>query len=98
MLPFGKRCRLRDAYTCVSFASYVIGMDDIRNIGELEKRLSEYTVYEGGLNELIEKYSITPPENDDYYDRKVLIAATKDLMLLLSSLLKRSRRRRMIAG
>lgn len=98
VLPFGKRCRLRDAYTCVSFASYVIGMDDIRNIGELEKRLSEYTVYEGGLNELIEKYSITPPENDDYYDRKGLIVATKDLMLLLSCLLKRSRRRRIIAG
>lgn len=59
-LPFGKRYRLKDAYTCVSFTSYVVGMDDVKDIGDLENRLSRNTVFEGGLNELIAKHGLTP--------------------------------------
>ena len=74
VLPFGKRYRLKDAYTCVSFASYVLGMDDVKDIGDLENRLSRNTVFEGGLNELIAKHGLTPPEGDRYYERRATFA------------------------
>ena len=88
-LPFGKRYRLKDAYTCVSFASYVLGMDDVKDIGDLENRLSRNTVFEGGLNELIEKHSLTTPEGDCYYERRGLIAAARDLCTLVKRLMLR---------
>ena len=88
-LPFGKRYRLKDAYTCVSFTSYVIGMDDVSDIGDLEARLEKYKVFEGGLNELIEKHSLTTPEGDCYYERRGLIAAARDLCTLVKRLMLR---------
>lgn len=88
-LPFGKRYRLKDAYTCVSFASYVLGMDDVKDIGDLENRLSRNTVFDGGLNELIEKHSLTTPEGDCYYERRGLIAAARDLCTLVKRLMLR---------
>lgn len=88
VLPFGKRYRLKDAYTCVSFTSYVIGMDDVADIGDLEARL-ENKVFEGGLNELIEKYSLTTPEGDCYYERRGLIAAACDFCMLVKRLMLR---------
>lgn len=88
-LPFGKRYRLKDAYTCVSFASYVLGMDDVKDIGDLENRLSRNTVFEGGLNELIAKHSLTTPEGDCYYERRGLIAAARDLCTLVKRLMLR---------
>lgn len=50
-------------------------MDDVKDIGDLENRLSRNTVFEGGLNELIAKHGLTPPEGDRYYERRGLIAA-----------------------
>ena len=88
-MPFGKRYRLKDAYTCVSFTSYVIGMDDVSDIGDLEARLEKYKVFEGGLNELIEKHSLTTPEGDCYYERRGLIAAARDLCTLVKRLMLR---------
>lgn len=88
-LPFGKRYRLKDAYTCVSFASYVLGMDDVKDIGDLENRLSRNTVFDGGLNELIAKHGLTPPEGDRYYERRGLIAAARDLCTLVKRLMLR---------
>lgn len=64
-------------------------MDDVKDIGDLENRLSRNTVFEGGLNELIEKHSLTTPEGDCYYERRGLIAAARDLCTLVKRLMLR---------
>lgn len=93
VLPFGRRYRLKDAYTCVSFTAYAIGMDETKNIGDLENRLSAGVIYEGGLKQLIQKYSLTPPENDTYYERRGIFAATRDFGRLFGRLWQRRRLR-----
>ncbi len=89
VLPLGKRYRLKDAYTCVSFTSYVIGMDDVADIGDLESRLSDYAVYEGGLKQVFEEHGVSEPEKDDYFEKHGHIAAARDLRTLVKRLLAR---------
>ncbi len=89
VLPLGKRYRLKDAYTCVSFTSYIIGMDDVADIGDLESRLDDYAIYEGGLKRIFEERGISEPENDDYFERHGSIAAARDLKTLVKRLLAR---------
>ena len=50
---------------------------------------TRYKVFEGGLNELIEKHSLTTPEGDCYYERRGLIAAARDLCTLVKRLMLR---------
>lgn len=88
-LPFGKRYKIKDAYTCVSFTSYVVGMDDTRDIADLESRLDANTVYTGSLKELIERHALGVPADDDYFVRRGLYAAAQDFARLFSRLMRR---------
>lgn len=92
VLPFGRRVRMRDAYTCVDFAAYLLGIDaENANIGSLEARLEDCCVYEGSLRELIAMNGVTPPFDDDYYVRRGLAAAARDLFVLQKKLRRRMR-------
>lgn len=88
-LPFGKRYKIKDAYTCVSFTSYVVGMDDTRDIADLESRISANTVYVGSLKELIKRYNLGVPADDDYFVRRGLYAAAQDFASLFTRLMRR---------
>jgi len=89
-LPFKRRVRLRDAYTCVDFAAFLLGMDaDVNSIGALEQRLNRSCVYEGSLKEYIDVTGAITPEGDDYFIRRGLVAATRDLVVLQTKLWRR---------
>lgn len=91
LLPFGHRVRMQDAYTCVGFAAYLLNMEDVTDIGDLEKRLEDATVYDGSLMELIERCRPAMPEPDDYFVRRGLRAAAADLHMLNKRLRQRRR-------
>ncbi len=92
LLPLGRRARMPDAFTCVGFAAYLTGMDEVRDIGDLEARLKDCTVYEGSLRALVDRFDPPLPENDDYYERRGLIAAARDFFTLNAKLRRRRRR------
>ena len=89
-LPFRRRVRMRDAYTCVDFAAYLLDMDArVDSIGALEQRLNRYCVYEGSLKAYIEAVGATTPEDDDYFVRRGPVAAARDLVTLQTKLWRR---------
>ena len=89
-LPFRRRVRMRDAYTCVDFAAYLLDMDArVDSIGALEQRLNRFCVYEGSLKAYIEAVGATTPEDDDYFVRRGPVAAARDLVTLQTKLWRR---------
>ncbi|HWQ59394.1 MAG TPA: hypothetical protein VN540_10275 [Clostridia bacterium] len=89
-LPFGRRVHLRDAYTCVDFAAYLLDMDmSIDSIGAFEEKLNRYCIYEGSLMAYIEATGTTTPAEDDYFVRRGLVAAARDLVALQTKLWRR---------
>lgn len=91
-LPFGRRVRLRDAFTCVDFAAYLLDLHgETGSIGALEKRLADCCIYEGSLQAYIEASGVTTPENDDYFIRRGFPAAVRDFIVLQTKLWRRIR-------
>jgi len=89
-LPLRRRVRMRDAYTCVDFAAYLLDLDArVDSIGTLERMLDHCCVYEGSLKEYIEAAGVETPEDDDYYVRRGVVAATRDLVTLQTKLWRR---------
>lgn len=92
VLPFGKRLRMRDAYTCVDFAAYLLGIEtENADIGTLEARLDGSCIYEGSLRELVASSGAVLPDDDDYYVRRGPAAAARDLYVLQKKLRRRMR-------
>lgn len=89
-LPFKRRLRLRDAYTCVDFAAFLLGMDtEVNSIGALEQKLSDRCVYEGSFKKYLETAGIAEPESDDYFVRRGPKAAAHDFFVLQTKLWRR---------
>ena len=84
--PLHKSVKIRDAYICIEFVRFVLGIHDFLTIPQLEKRLSGSVVYEGGMRALAN----TSSDMDDYFDRKSffyqLSHTTADLALLIRRL------------
>lgn len=92
LTPLNRRFRLKNAYTCVGFAAYILGVyDQIPNIHALEDLCKDSIVYEGSLKALIEQFRITAP-NDGYFNHQGLYAAAKDFVKLNKRLLVRYRK------
>lgn len=92
-LPFRRRVRMRDAYTCVDFAAFLLGMDArVDSIGALEQELADCCIYEGSLQAfLAEKCVPHSPEDDDYFVRRGILAAMGDFITLQTRLWRRYR-------
>lgn len=92
-LPFKRRVKLRDAFTCVGFTSYIIGHDDIGDIGALEDMLSEKVIYEGSLAELAERIDAKRSESPEFYERLGKLRAAEDFVSLNRRLYRRWKNR-----
>ena len=91
-LVFRRRVRLRDAYTCVAFAAFLLDLDEsVDSIGALEKLLERFCVYEGSLRAYIEATGVTTPEDDDYFVHRGPVCAARDLVTLQTKLWRRFR-------
>lgn len=90
-LPLHRRVRLRDAYTCLDFAAFLLDMD-VASIGALEEALAGTCVYEGSLRALLAQKDVQlSPENDDYFVRRGFRAAVRDFLALQTRLWRRYR-------
>lgn len=84
--PLHKSVKIRDAYICIEFIRFILGIQDFLTIPQLEKRLNDCVVYEGGIRALTSADSAT----DDYFERKSFFYqvrhTTADLALLIRRL------------
>ena len=83
-----KPYRKKDAFICIEFVLYALGIDKFMTIKELERSLSDRVVFEGTKDEIIaEKDKLY--RNDDFFDKKsVWFMAknfTKDIVHLAKS-------------
>lgn len=88
LLPFHRRYPLADAYTCLAFSAYLLGMEDLGSIGALEERLAPHLMYEGGLRAVIpyDKTIAAEAEEHAYFERCGRVAAIRDFFALCSGL------------
>ena len=88
LLPFHKRYPLADAYTCLAFSAYLLGMEDVSSIGALEERLAPHLIYEGDLRSVIpyDKTVAAEAEERTYFERRGRIAAVRDFFALCGGL------------
>lgn len=61
---FGRRLHIRDAYTCIEFAAWLLGKEEILRIKELEAMLEAHIVFEGKASGLLREY---PLEDDQIF-------------------------------
>lgn len=88
LLPFHRRYPLADAYTCLAFCTYLLGMGDISSIHMLEERLAPHLIYEGDLRSIIpyDKTTAAEAEERAYFERRGRIAAVRDFFALCRGL------------
>ncbi len=88
---FRKRLFIHNAYTCVEFCAYILGimLDNIDQngfytVGELLEVFKEYSIYKGQFN-------ILGSEDADFTDNKGIRASFKGFLSVVSELVKRMR-------
>lgn len=85
MTMFHAYCPIPGAYTCLSFASTVLGKP-YRTIQELEEDLTPYEVYQGPLENRLRD---TGDRSDRYFTRRGVLRGTKDTVVHMGRLLLR---------
>lgn len=83
--PLHRSVKVRDAYICIEFIRMILGIHDFLTIPQLEKRLGDCVVYEGGIRALAQTSSIT----DDYFEKKTFRFKISHTMADLALLIRR---------
>lgn len=90
MTMFRIRCRIPGAYTCLSFATTVLGRS-YRSLQELEQDLAPCEIYRGILED---KQADTGDRSDRYFTPRGFLRGTKDSIVHMGRLVARSTRLR----
>ena len=78
-LPFGRRKRIEDAHTCVSFAAHMLKLEPIGAVIDMENALKGKEIYCGMLREYLgDTYSEEDLRRDEYFVRRGFIGAARD--------------------
>ncbi|MBE6714172.1 MAG: hypothetical protein E7575_02655 [Ruminococcaceae bacterium] len=84
---FKKPFHKKDAFICIEFVLYALGIDEFVTMKELEKRLSDSVVFEGTMDEIVnDKAKIIG--NDAYFEKKTVWFALKNFTLDIVKLLR----------
>jgi len=79
--------RKKDAFICIEFVLYALGIDEFMTIKELEARLESSVVFEGTMDEIVD--STKREADDDYFDKKSVWFnvknVSKDIATLITS-------------
>jgi len=62
---FHKSIYIKNCYTCISFACYLLGVRKIYTIPELERKLKDNVIYEGNFSEYVK---ISEYQDPSYYE------------------------------
>ena len=66
---FKKPFKKKDAFICIEFVLYALGIDEFMTIKEFEKRLSDCVVYEGTMDEIVDEKARFE-KSDSFFDKK----------------------------
>ncbi len=66
---FKKPFKKKDAFICIEFVLYALGIDEFMTIKEFEKRLSDSVIYEGTMDEIVDEKAKFE-KSDSYFDKK----------------------------
>ena len=78
-LPFGRRKRICDAHTCVSFAAHMLGMEHVGAVIDMENALAGRELYGGSLREYLGgTYGDEDLRRDEYFVRRGFWGAARD--------------------
>ena len=83
--PLHRSVKVRDAYICIEFIRMILGIPDFLTIPQLEKRLGDSVVYEGGIRALAQTGSVT----DDYFEKKSFRFKISHTIVDLAHLIRR---------
>ena len=85
---FKRPYRKKDAFICIEFVLYALGIDKFMTIKEFEKTLSDCVVFEGTMDEIVEEKNKLL-RTDDFFEKKSMWFMaknfTKDIVQLAKS-------------
>ncbi len=79
---------MKDSYTCLEFVTYLLHMNNIHAIRELERRLDQYLVYTGSFREIVKKNRETKKE-DEYFMKRHRIGVVTDTVFHFQKIMLR---------
>lgn len=74
---FKRPYRKKDAFICIEFVLYALGIDEFMTIRELERRLSENVVFEGTMDEIVDDKA-KKERSDPYFEKKSMWYTVKN--------------------
>ena len=83
--PLHKSVKIPNAYICIEFIRFILGIKRFLTIPQLEKRLAGCVIYEGGLRALTNGSEGT----DDYFERKSIFYQISHTTIDLVRLIRR---------
>lgn len=93
-LPFGRRKRIEDAHTCVSFAAHMLNMEYVGAVIDMERALSGKEIYCGSLRAYLgASYSEADLRRDEYFVRRGFWGAARDTASQMRRLYHRMKER-----
>ena len=94
-LPFGRRKRITDAHTCVSFAAHMLNMEQLNAVIDMENALRGREIYCGSLREYLgETYGEEDLRRDEYFVRRGFWGAARDTASHVRMLYSRMKERK----
>ena len=86
---FKKPFKKKDAFICIEFVLYALGIDEFMTIKEFEKRLSNNVVYEGYMDEIVKESAKRDKSGDDFWEKQSIWYSvknfSKDIATLITS-------------
>ena len=83
---FKRPYRKKDAFICIEFVLYALGIDEFMKIKEFERCLSNTVVYEGTMDEIVNE-SAQFARDDDFFERKSIWYSVKNVSKDIATLI-----------
>ncbi|MBE6587900.1 MAG: hypothetical protein E7647_05745 [Ruminococcaceae bacterium] len=83
---FKKPFKKKDAFICIEFVLYALGIDKFMTIKELEKRLCDNVVFEGTMDEIVDEKAKNE-KSGDYFEKKSVWFTVKNFSKDIATLI-----------
>lgn len=84
---FNRPYKKKDAFICIEFVLYALGIDEFMTIKEFEKRLSDSVVYEGTMDEIVAESAKKKSSDDEFFEKQTVWYSVKNLSKDIATLI-----------
>lgn len=84
---FNRPYRKKDAFICIEFVLYALGIDEFMTIKEFEKKLSNSVVYEGTMDEIVNENAKKHANDDKYFEKQTVWYSVKNISKDIATLI-----------